>query len=294
MSFVGRLWSKSARVRRRSGGRPAKADWLPGQMRWIREHAPGRSFADVGGVFWREGEVAFAAEEAGAKAVTLFDLNDPDQTRVPAERERRGSNVRYVQGDLEDPGSVAELGPHDVVWCTGVLYHTPNPLRQLMHLREITRELLYLGTLTIPDIPGFPHACIYYPYLDAEERRPYAAGADWDRRVPEGLVGIGSDFDERPLQGYVNCWWGITQSALRAMLRTARFEIVEERPIFPAPYITEIVARPIDADPLLPPHDYFRTRARHRERTGEQLSYEAYYELLEAGGPTAGSERTRS
>jgi hypothetical protein len=284
MTVLGRVWSKSVRVRRRrSGKRPPKAEWISGQLEWIREHAPGNSFADIGGVWMRQGEVAFTAEEAGARSVTLFDVGDPDLTEVPTQRAERDSQLRYVQGDLEDPQSIAEIGVHDVVWCTGVLYHTPNPLEQLMHLREITGKLLYLGTLTLPEIPGFPQASIFYPYLSAEERRPYAAGCDWDPRVPEGLLAIGSDFDTRPMMGYGNCWWGMTRSALKAMLRTASFEVIEERPIFPSPYITEFVCRPVDEDPVMPPHDYFRRYAQLREATGERLPWEDYYDRERAG-----------
>src|SRR5207247_7460826 len=105
--------------------------------------------------------VALRAEEAGAAPVTLFDGREASPTFLERARER-GSSIRCVQGDLEDPASVEAIGPHDIVWCTGVIYHTPNPVLQLMHLRKITREWLYLGSATIPALPGFPQACIYY------------------------------------------------------------------------------------------------------------------------------------
>ena len=285
MSLLSRTWGRweRQRRRRRRGGRPLKEDWLPSQYDWIRTQAPGKSFVDVGGLFMRNGEVAFFAEEAGAEPVTCFDVGDPDLCEFAVDRERRGSSVRFVQGNLEDPATVAEIGRHQIVWCTGVIYHTPNPLAQLIQLREITTELLFLGTLTIPEIPGFPHACVYYPYLPEAEREPYAAGPDWGREVPAGLLGIGAPIDETPMRGFGNCWWGISLSALRAMLRSARFEIVEERRIFPSPYLSEIVARPIDADPMLPPQDYFRRRGALREKTGERLVFDRYYDELRAG-----------
>lgn len=286
MSLAGRIWSKAVRLRRRHlGDRPPKQEWIRGQLDWIDRHAPGKSFADVGGVFWRNGEVAFRAEATGASPVTLFDAGDPDLSEFAGMKAERNSSIRYVQGDLEEPASVAEIGVHDVVWCTGVLYHSPNPQQQLFHLRSITRELMYLGTLTLPEIPGFPNAAIYYPYLSAEERRPYAAGADWDSRVPEGLLAIGPDFDERPMTGYGNCWWGLTRSALKSMLRAARFEVIEEREIFPSPYLSEFVCRPIDADPVMPPPDYYRRRGTHFAETGERLPFEDYYDVIRDQDP---------
>ncbi len=58
--------------------------------------------------------------------------------------------MRFVRGDLHDPATVAEVGPHEVVWCSGVLYHAPNPVLTLQRLRELTTELLILQTMTLP------------------------------------------------------------------------------------------------------------------------------------------------
>jgi hypothetical protein len=265
-------WIAAARLRRRAG-KPSVAAWEEGKRRWIAEHAPGRSFADVGGLL-TGGATAFAAEDAGAASVTLLDVGDreyaPDYL---AEHERRGSRVRYVQVDLHDPAFAAALGPHDVVWCTGVLYHTPHPVHQLTQLREVTRELLFLGTHTIPEVPGVEQACLFYPGLSEASRR--ALGRPHYR--PEGYWGIGTPFDERPMMGYANFWWGITPSALRAMVATARFEVIEERRPHPYPWYTEIVARPVDADPLLPPPTYHRERREARERGEEPPPFEEYY-----------------
>jgi hypothetical protein len=265
-------WITAARLRRKVG-KPSEEAWQDGRRRWVAEHAPGRSFADIGGLFI-DGRIAFDAEDAGAAAVTLFDAGDreyaPDYL---AEHERRGSKVRYVQGDLHDEQAIAQVGPHDVVWCTGVLYHTPNPVHQLMQLREITRELLYLGTHTIAEVPGVPQACLYYPYLDADARGALRRA----HHSADGCLGVGPPIDERPMHGYANFWWGITPSALRAMLRTARFEVVAEPRIHGSPFYVDLVARPIDEHPMLPPTDYYRRRREARER-GEELPWEDYYD----------------
>src|SRR4051812_31025284 len=86
-------------------------DWEQGRVDWVRAHAAGRSFADVGGVFKLVGDMAFLAEEAGAISVTEFDVGDsdliceghPEWGSFDAKRADRGSKVRYVQGNLEDP-----------------------------------------------------------------------------------------------------------------------------------------------------------------------------------------------
>ena len=264
MRLLTEAWIAAARARRRVG-KPSMDEWIESKRRWVAEHAPGRSFADIGGLL-TDGSTAFEAEEAGASAITLFDVGDQEYApRYLEEHERRESKVRYVQGDLHDAAFADQVGGHDVVWCTGVLYHTPNPVHQLMQLREITREVLFLGTHTIPEVPGVEQACLYYPFLSQQSRR--ALGRAHYR--PEGYWGIGTPFDERPMMGYANFWWGITPSALQAMLRTARFAVVEERRPHPYPWYTELVARPVDADPLLPAPGYFRLRREAYDR-GEE------------------------
>jgi hypothetical protein len=274
MSLLSRAWITAGRVRRRIG-KPPLGETGPRRKRWINQHAPGRSFVDVGGLFQIDGEIALQAAEAGASAVTLFDGGDVEFTDFPRKAAERGiDDIRFVQGDLEDPVAVDEIGQHDIVYCAGVIYHTPNPVRQLLHLRQITRELLYLGTATVPEIPGVPQACVYYPYLPESVRRTVAS-AHWNA---EPMFGIGVPFDDRPMHGHGNFWWGITPSALRAMLATARFEVIEEFRDRESPFRTEVVARPIDKPPLLPPLSYFRHRREARNQGLEPPAFDDFYD----------------
>jgi hypothetical protein len=81
------------------------------------------------------------------------------------------------------------------------------------------------------------------------------------------------------MYGYGNCWWGITRSALLAMLHAARFEVVEGPwPAHPQ-FLTGLVVRPLPVDPSLPPLTYFRERGAARER-GEPrwTGYDTWYE----------------
>ena len=62
--------------------------------------------------------------------------------------------------------------------------------------------------------------------------------------------------------GHGNFWWGMTPSALRAMLRAARFEVVAVPRTHASPWYTDIVARPVDRDPVLPPSPTTASAAR--------------------------------
>ncbi|MGH2923402.1 MAG: class I SAM-dependent methyltransferase [Solirubrobacterales bacterium] len=279
MGRIANTWIDLGRaVRRRRRKRGETADRWGYRLDWVKRNASSRSFVDVGGLY-ATGRIAFAAEDAGAQGVTLFDAGDPVLTEFPQRAKERGSSVRTVQGDLEDAEAIRRAGPHDVVWCTGVIYHTPNPVLQLMHLREITKELLYMGTHTIPEVPGIPQACLFYPYLDERTRSAVIRGHG-NRRQGAGL---GLSFDDAPMTGHANFWWGITPSAVRAMLRAARFEIVEEAPIAEYPFMMDVVARPVETAPLLPPTSYYREREEARERGEPPPPFEDFYEKTGRG-----------
>jgi hypothetical protein len=226
-----RLWLRLAwRSRRVQGG-----DVWESRERLLRSLAPGKTFIDIGGMWNIHGRMAFMAEEAGASRVVLMDAM-PATEEFERERERRGSAVEYVKGDLNDRESMAALGTFEVAWCTGVLYHTPHPMLQVEHLTAVASERLVLGTRVIPEVPGLEHACIFYP------GQSKAAREEFGRVEGTGLptVGLTTPFD--PSQWYANWWWGMSPSSVRAMLNVAGFAVVEE--YSPTPFMSDFVAQP--------------------------------------------------
>ncbi|MDQ6750566.1 MAG: methyltransferase domain-containing protein [Actinomycetota bacterium] len=199
----------------------------------VREYAAGRSFVDVGCMWSVHGAIAFAAEEAGATRVTGIDMMEPTPEYV-SEHARRRSKVRFVSGDLHDPATIASAGVHEVVWCSGVLYHVPHPLLTLQRLRELTSDLIIVSTETMPEVPGLPGACVFYPALDERGRRDHVASRAGVR------IGLSTPF--RHDQLYEHWWWGMTPSALRGMLTAAGLELLE---LTGGPFHRMAVARPL-------------------------------------------------
>ena len=164
----------------------------------VAHHAAGRSFADIGAMWQVEGAIAFAALAAGATSVTAMDLIAPTP-RIEA------SPIRFVQGDLHDAAVMADVGEHDVVWCSGVLYHAPHPLLTLERLRAITREKLLLATEVLP-LPG--RFAAFAPARWMHPSRP----APLD-----------------PARRYGNWFWLPTPATVRSMLHATGFTVAEER-----------------------------------------------------------------
>ncbi len=234
MNVLARTWIAAHRARARAarlaGRRPADREAI------VRRHASGRSFLDVGCMWSVHGRIAFVAEEAGATAVTGIDIMGATP-QYQAEHAARTSAVRFVSGDLHDPATLADAGVHDVVWCSGVLYHAPNPVLTLERLRSVCGSTLLLATEVLPDLPGVPGACVLYPALDDAGRRPYAS-------VPGGpAVGVTTPYD--PAQGYGNWFWGITPSALDGLLRVAGFTAPTQR-WWLSPYHLIVAAHPAE------------------------------------------------
>jgi hypothetical protein len=206
------LWR---RWRARNGDVVGGYDRLP---EYIRRHAPGRSFADVGCMWGVNGEYSFIAEEAGATLVKAVDVFGPTP-EFDEKRRARGSRVEFVLGDITRLETLDRIGEVDVVFCAGVLYHHPSPFDLLVALRRICRETLILRTSTIPEVRGLPNAAVYFPMLDARGREL------WNLRSLGLLHQAGISNEFQPSEGYGNWFWGLTPSCLEALLKTAGFRV---------------------------------------------------------------------
>jgi 2-polyprenyl-3-methyl-5-hydroxy-6-metoxy-1,4-benzoquinol methylase len=187
---------------------------------YIRRFAPGKSVVDIGCMWGVDGEYAFIAEEAGASCITGVDVFGP----TPEFEEKklvRQSRVRFVLGDVTSARTLDLIGPTDVVFCAGVLYHHPSPFDLLVALRRICRETLILRTSTIPEIAGLPNAAVFFPMMKSRPRKLWQL----HRLGLQHQVGISNEF--QPDQGYSNWFWGLTPSCLQSMLDVAGFRVDE-------------------------------------------------------------------
>jgi SAM-dependent methyltransferase len=207
------LWWRYWRIRQ--GETPGAYDRLP---EYIRTHAPGRSFVDVGCMWGVNGEYAFLAEEAGATSVKAVDVFGPTP-EFDEKHTARKSRVEFVLGDITRADTLAAVGEADVVFCAGVLYHHPSPYDLLVALRRICRGTLILRTSTIPEVRGLPNAAVYFPMLDEKARELW----NLKRLGVLHQAGISNAF--QPSEGYGNWFWGLTPSCLESMLATAGFRV---------------------------------------------------------------------
>lgn len=196
----------------------------------------GRSFADVGGLWGTVAEKVSVAHRHGASSVTMIDVSPPESELWPAfHRRMRRLGVAGYRTLSRDvcalrPGDVPE--PFDVVHCSGVLYHHPNPMALLAALRSITAGHLILTTAITPEtvvnrrgryrVP--PSGVIFVPALSEDEREVLAE--HW-RRVAPGALGIvaPASYD---VADFGPWWWLPTAKAAAALCESAGFCVLDQ------------------------------------------------------------------
>ena len=208
--------------------------------RLVRDHAPGKSFADIGCMWGVNGEYAFIAEEAGATRVVAVDVFGPTP-EFEATRAERRSRVEFILGDATSSETVTRIGEVDVVFCAGVLYHHPSPFDLLVALRRICRETLILRTSTIPEVRELPNAAVYFPMMSRDARELWNL-----KRLGVLHQGAISD-DFKAEDGYGNWFWGLTPSCLESLLQTAGFRVRSRATeAFAQTVICSALAAPLD------------------------------------------------
>jgi trans-aconitate methyltransferase len=188
----------------------------------IKKYAPGKSFADIGCMWGIDGSNSFLAERSGSTKVVGVDVYKESQNFLEAKK-KTDSKVEFVLGDINSPETSQKIGSCDVVYCAGVLYHSPDPFHLLTRLRAICKETLILSTTCIPEVRGIRNAAIFYPFLNEKQRQI------WNRGIGSQKAITGP---YEPESGYANWFWGMTPSCIESLLQCAGFEIVE-RHVFP-------------------------------------------------------------
>lgn len=200
-----------------------------------------KTFADAGGLWGVVNEKVSVAHRYGASALTMIDRVGPkDESWRLFEERRRHLGVPEVSCIVSDILALADLSPcpqFDVVHCSGVLYHIPDPLRLLTTLRKITREYLVLGSIVsgtkiesdqgILEIPNA--TALFVPALRGRERA--IVQSYWQKLVGDGAVGLTRETPWQP-DNYVPWWWLPTVEALKAMCEAVGFHYVESSPFW--------------------------------------------------------------
>lgn len=211
----------------------------PIREKWVSEAAVGKSFAEVGGLWGITNEQVTVAARAGATSTTMIDVasSEAGEQNLWKQFQERAQSLGVtdtlcVEGSIDDPATVQRVGSFDVVSCSGVLYHCPDPLHTLLNLRAITRETLILGTATIPEsisgaagtISVATGAALLVPALTQSQR---AVLGQWlyENGAVQAL-GVNHPMQTNwDLNDYGAWWWFFTRDYVATLLRLTGFAV---------------------------------------------------------------------
>jgi SAM-dependent methyltransferase len=187
----------------------------------------------VGGLWGTVNEKVSVAHKFGASALTMIDVSPLGHELWRLFDERRQAlglpEVQCISADVHTLANTLPVMQFDVVHCSGVLYHSPDPMRLLVSLRKITREYLILassvtgtrvqgkqGTLQIPQ-----GAVLFIPGLESRDRA--ILKSYWQQFVGDAALGLTRDIPSWRIDDYGPWWWLPTVGALQAMCQAAGF-----------------------------------------------------------------------
>jgi hypothetical protein len=203
---------------------------------WLQTLVPGKSFADVGGLWGTVNEKITVAAGVGAASVTMIDVTPLEQELWRKLEDRCVdlglAEYRFIEADINDSALLEDLPTFDIVYSNGLIYHAPNPAAPIANLARLCNEVLILGTTIIQDdmlrvqsgnnknIPG----ALFVPDLGPESKGEISAYFA-EAGIRE-MVGITSLTEWAP-DDYAPWWWLFTQSAVSRLLESAGLQVVE-------------------------------------------------------------------
>jgi hypothetical protein len=194
----------------------------------------GRSFVDVGGLWGTVNERVSIAHQHGANSLAMIDVSPSDGELWSLFEERRRAlklpDVQCVSGDVLTLDKTMPGLRFDVVHCSGVLYHMPDPVLFLAALHRLTtRHLILTSSVTattirnkkgVLEMPG--GAVLFIPGLQTRERS--ILKSHWEKITT--AVGLTTDSEWNPAD-FGPWWWLPTVESLKAMCMSAGFRCID-------------------------------------------------------------------
>jgi hypothetical protein len=206
---------------------------------YIAQVVGNKSFAEVGGLWGTVNEKVSVAHQGGATALTMIDITSVDHDPMQLWSKFRDrmkdlaiQNYHCMSQDICRLLEISDAPQFDVVHCSGVLYHHPNPILLLAALRRITRCHLVLTSAVAQqviqnDLGAYhlpPSAALFVPALSEQEFQ--VQSCYWKKVVTPMAQGLTerSFFD---LNDFGPWWWLPTPSTMLAMCETVGFKAVD-------------------------------------------------------------------
>ena len=196
---------------------------------FILKVCKGCSFIDVGPLWGMEKlSIAYKAGATKLAAIDIMPKDDLLWTNLTSKLGPVSGGIDYICGDV---CNLRERS-YDVVHCSGVLYHHPNPLLFFKTLHRISNNYVLLGTTVTSNVVKnrfgivniTPGAALFLPAVP--ENNMKILRKDWelwlDGRPGDILSEENINWDIDNLQHW---WWLFTREYVEALASLVGFEI---------------------------------------------------------------------
>jgi SAM-dependent methyltransferase len=164
-----------ARAARRAVGWPAAPDYRTLLFEELRAYLAARRPSRILEIGPKDGLDTRRLLTLEPKRLTLVDLPRAEAANLRWLAEIRSPAIEYISANLMYSDVVRALPAHDLVWCTGVLYHNPEQLRMVRLLYDLLEPggvlVLESATTRNPRLRDASCVEIVYPPSDELKRR---------------------------------------------------------------------------------------------------------------------------
>jgi hypothetical protein len=149
--------------------------------------------------------------------------------------------VRCVTADIMSADAIEAIGPHDVVYNSGVVYHMADPIGLIRQLHALTNDYLILGSVVVPDLIETSSGTISIKegkalFIPGLEPRQLKILAEFfiEQKVPS-FTDHASQAWMSPsgIPNYGPWWWLFTPDLLKHMIEVVGFDVLEDSVIRP-------------------------------------------------------------
>lgn len=207
--------------------------------RYIAQVVEGRSFADVGGLWGTVNEKVSVAAKHNARELAMVDVSTAESELWQLFRDRLSAlgvpQCTCISGDICDLAGEA-MPKYEVVHCSGVLYHHPNPLLLFESLRRVTGHHLILTSavtqeVVTTEIGSFripSSGAIFIPALEAQDRA--ILWKYWQENAGVTVCHGISEPVKWDLRELGPWWWLFTPRVMLAMATSVGFRVLDAGP----------------------------------------------------------------
>jgi len=217
--------------------------------KWINQISADKSFVDIGGIGeYSTNERVSEAVGAGAATVAMADIEPFSSKYWTAFREKMqrlgvSGFSEYEKIDIRDKAQLASLPGFDVVHCTGIVYHLPDPVMGVYNVCQLAGQWLIINTVVVPEqiknkngtITTEGSRALFLPALSESERAVlklyYETKFGWsiDNNAPRLN-------DPNPMMPYITetgpspwpYWWLFSHASFRRLIEMMGFKIHDQ------------------------------------------------------------------